>query len=51
MTKDKKNNTPKPEKKKQRKKEEAINQKATDGEEVNDQVKKKREKHQPRDNA
>lgn len=32
-------------------KEQAINKKETDGRDINQQVKDKREKHQPRDNA
>ncbi len=32
-------------------KEQAINKKETDGRDINHQVKDKREKHQPRDNA
>jgi hypothetical protein len=36
---------------KQAKKEQAINKTATQGEQVNPQVKQKQEKHQPRDNA
>lgn len=36
---------------KQSKKEQAINERATDGKEINPQVKQRQEKHQPRDTA
>lgn len=39
------------EKEKQSKKEQAINKSATDGKDINHQVKDRQEKHQPRDNA
>lgn len=42
-------NNVKPEK--QAKKEQAINRNATQGKEINHQIKQKQEKHQPRDNA
>ena len=49
---DKNKDTPREEKqKKQSLKEQAINKKEADGEEVNDQVKERREKHLPRDTA
>jgi len=39
------------EKEKQSKKEQGINKSATDGKDINHQVKDRQEKHQPRDNA
>lgn len=39
------------EKEKQSKKEQAINKSATQGKDINHQVKERQEKHQPRDNA
>lgn len=46
---EKKENNVVPEK--QAKKEQAINKSATQGQQINEQVKQKQEKHQPRDNA
>ncbi|WGF91485.1 hypothetical protein [Aequorivita marisscotiae] len=46
-----KNNEKNIEKEKQSKKEQAINKSATQGKDINHQVKERKEKHQPRDTA
>ncbi|MEM0517285.1 hypothetical protein [Aequorivita flava] len=46
-----KNNEKDIEKEKQSKKEQAINKSATQGKDINHQVKERKEKHQPRDTA